>query len=111
MRQAGHRPGRKEQDTMKYGKDRAITYLREMREALGDKLINPTGFYYGRERHLQLAREIGAALPDFDASGQYEILHGSYSAIYVAACALKPLLSAAEWVQEMRRGMDRRIID
>ena len=95
----------------KYGKDRAAAFLREVRGALGDKLINPTGFYYGREKHLRLAREIGAALPDFDASGQCEILHGSYSAIYVAACALKPLLSAAEWAQELRRGMDRRIID
>lgn len=41
-------------------------------------------------------------LNDFNQQGQDEILHGSYSGIYVIGCHLKPLLDASEWITEMR---------
>ena len=64
--------------------------------------MNPNSVYYGREGHLRLAKECGIALRDFDTRGRREILSGSYSAIYVAGCNLKPILDAKEWITAMR---------
>lgn len=87
---------------MKAGIEEARTYLQNMRTAVGDKLINPNSIYYGKDGHLRLARECGYALNDFDKNGQDEILHGSYSHIYVIGMNLKPILDAGEWIKEMR---------
>ena len=86
---------------MKAGAKEANSYLRNMRNAIGDKLVHPDSIYSGIEGHKRLAREIGLALNDFDKKGQEEILHGSYSTIYVVGCNLKPILDAKEWTREM----------
>lgn len=86
---------------MKAGAKEANNYLRNMRNAIGDKLVHPDSIYSGVEGHKRLAREIGPALNDFDEKGQEEILHGSYSTIYVVGCNLKPILDAKEWTREI----------
>lgn len=83
--------------------DKAKDYIHNMRNAVGCHLINPDSVYFGKEGHLRFARECGYALNDFDKQGQEEILHGSYSGIYVIGCNLKPLLDASEWTKEMRK--------
>lgn len=90
-----------------YGVDKAKEYLHSMRNAVGTHLINPDSVYYGKEGHLRFARECGYALNDFNKQGQREILSGSYSAIYVIGCSLKPILNAKEWINEMERGASR----
>lgn len=87
---------------MTYDKDGALDYMRRMRGAVGTQLIEIDGTYAGRDGHLRLARECGVALADFDESGRNEILKGSYSAIYIIGCDLKPILDAGEWIKEMR---------
>jgi hypothetical protein len=84
------------------GINSAKDYMHNMRNALGCHLINPDSVYYGKEGHLRFARECGYDLNDFNQQGQDEILHGSYSGIYVIGCHLKPLLDASEWITEMR---------
>ena len=86
---------------MKAGITEAREYLSKMRNAIGDKLVHPDSIYSGVEGHKRLAREIGPALNDFDKEGQEEILHGSYSTIYVVGCNLKPILDAKEWTREI----------
>ncbi len=88
------------------GKDGANEYMRRMFRACGNKLI-ADGLYGNRDGHLRLAREIGAALPDFNDEGQKEILSSSYSVIYVRACLLRPILDAKEWVGAMQLGKQR----
>lgn len=90
-----------------YGKERAQDYMHRMRNAVGVHLINPDGFYYGREGHLRFARECGCALNDFNEEGKQEILHGSYSAVYVISCHMKPTLDAGEWISEMKTQIGR----
>lgn len=86
----------------KAGKVEALDYMYRMRNAVGTHLINPDDIYAGKEGHLRFARECGCALNDFNEEGQQEILHGSYSSIYVIGCNLKPILDAGEWISEMR---------
>lgn len=83
-------------------KSDAKEYMNSMRNAIGDKLVNPDSVYYGENGHRRFARECGYALNDFDKEGQNEILHGSYSCIYVIGCNLKPILNAKEWIQILR---------
>jgi len=84
-------------------KKAAQEYMNRMYQACGTKLIED-GIYGGRDGHLRLAREIGVALNDFDPAGQAEIRSGSYSAIYVRGCSLKPILDAKEWISAMLKG-------
>ena len=86
---------------MKAGIIEAREYLSKMRNAIGDKLVNLDSIYHGKDGNLRLARECGCALNDFNAEGQQEILHSSYSVIYVIGCNLKPILDAKEWTGEM----------
>lgn len=79
----------------------AKEYMNKMYNAIGDKLINPSSIYFGREGHVRLAREIGPALLDFSEKARKEIVHGSYSIIYVRCCNLKPILDAKEWQKIM----------
>ena len=79
----------------------AQKYMNEIYNAIGDKLINPSSIYFGRDGHIRLAREIGPALDDFQEKDQQEIVHGSYSYIYVRCCNLKPILDAKEWQKAM----------
>jgi hypothetical protein len=88
---------------MKKGVKEAVTYMQSMRGVIGSHLINPNSIYYGVCGHLRFARECGCALNDFDEEGQQEILHSSYSVIYVTGCNLKPLLNAKEWITEMSK--------
>lgn len=88
---------------MKLGITKAKEYLSNMRNAIGDHLINPNSIYYGKNGHLRLARECGYALNDFNAEGQQEILHSSYGSLYVIGCNLKPILDAKEWINEMSK--------
>ena len=88
-----------------YAETAAHKYMHAVSNAIGDKLINPDGIYYGREGHLRLARECGYALNDFQGKDRSDILHSSYSVIYVKGCNLKPLLSAKEWAEEMLKGV------
>lgn len=90
-----------------YSKNEAYEYMRNVRNALGTKLIEPEGIYAGREGHLRLARECGVALADFDEIGRNEILKGSYGSIYVIGCNLKPILNAGEWIDEMEKGAEQ----
>ncbi len=90
----------------KLGKDGANKYMREIWQACGTKLVTDS-LYGDRDGHLRLAREIGAALPDFNDEGQKAILMGSYSVIYVRACFLRPKLDAKEWIGAMRIGRQR----
>lgn len=76
----------------------AKEYMDNIRSAAGTKLIEAEGLYSGKNGHIRFAREVGYALNDFDEKGQREILHDSYSAIYVRACFLKPILNANEWI-------------
>lgn len=80
------------------GKEEAIAYMSKIQGAIGTKLIEKDGIYSGRSGHERFAREVGYTLNDFDEKGQEEILHGSYSCIYVAGCRLKPILDAKEWI-------------
>lgn len=86
-----------------FGKEKANDYMQRMRSAVGMRLLDPNGIYYGREGHLRLAREFGYGLNDFNEEGKQEILHGSYSSVYVIGCNLKPILDAKEWIEEMRK--------
>lgn len=86
-----------------FGKEKAIDYMQRMRSAVGTHLIDPSDMYYGRDGHLRFARECGYALNDFNEEGKQEILHGSYSSVYVIGCDLKPILDAKEWTEEMRK--------
>lgn len=76
----------------------AIRYMNAMRNAVGDKLVNPNSIYSGKTGHQRFARECGYALNDFDEAGREEIVHGSYSSIYVRCCNLRPILDAKEWI-------------
>ena len=81
-----------------FGVKEANKYMHDMRNAAQRHIIDPNGVYYGREGNLRFAREFGYALNDFNKQGQDEILHGSYSAVYVICCNLKPILDAKEWI-------------
>ena len=65
------------------------------------------GSYSGKDNHIKFAHETGYALNDFSEEAQNEILHSSYSIIYVRACNLRPLLNAKEWISEMLIGKNR----
>lgn len=83
----------------------AMDYMREMRNAIGTKLIDPDFWIYnGKEGHERFAREFGYALNDFSEKEQYDILQGSYSSVYVIACRLKPILNANEWIAQLKEG-------
>jgi len=84
--------------------EKANKYLTEMRSAVYGRLNT---IYEGKERHLQFARECGAALPDFDEQEQKEILSASYGSIYIIGCNLKPILDAKEWITEMQKGKEK----
>ena len=88
---------------MKAGVTEAREYLHNIKNAIGDHLINPDSAYYGKDGNLRLARECGYALNDFNTEGQQEILHSSYGMIYVIGCNLKPILDAKEWITEMSK--------
>ena len=91
-----------------FGVEEARDYMTRMYNAIGDKLINPHSIYSGRDGHERLAREFGYALNDFNEEGRQEILHGSYSAIYVRGCNLKPILDAKEWIRIMKQQIKER---
>lgn len=78
--------------------DKVQQYIYNMRLAALNHLLNPNSIYYGIEGHKRLAREIGYALNDFTEKERQEILHSSYSCIYVIGCNLKPILDAKEWI-------------
>ena len=82
----------------------AKEYLSGMQSAVKKNglLIKPDTIYSGIEGHRRLAREIGFALNDFSKKDQEEIIHSSYSTIYVIGCNLKPLLDAKEWISIMK---------
>jgi len=94
---------------LKLGITEAKEYLSNMRNAIGDHLINPNSIYYGKEGNLRLARECGYALNDFNTEGQQEILRASYGSIYVIGCNLKPILDAKEWIKEMSKQIKQTI--
>ena len=75
--------------------------MSKMRQAIcsNNHLLNPDSIYSGKEGHRRLAREVGYALNDFSEKEQKEILHSSYSSIYVIGCNLKPVLDAKEWIE------------
>ena len=82
----------------------ARDYLDRVHAAAGTKLIDGHPIYSGADGHRRLAREIGAALRDFTPAEQREVLTGSYSAVYVRACNLRPALDAGEWAAEIKKG-------
>lgn len=73
-------------------------YMDNIRNAAGTKLVESDGLYSGREGHIRFAHEVGYALNDFGVKEQDELLHSSYSNVYVRACFLKPILDAGEWI-------------
>lgn len=95
--------------------EKANNYMNNVKNALGNKLINPEGMYDGREGHLKLAREVGYALADFNDKEIKHITGSSYGNIYVIGCNLKPILDAKEWVMGLEEGhkkaMDYRSYD
>jgi hypothetical protein len=82
----------------------AHDYMSRILSAAGTKLIDGNPLYSGREGHLRLAREIGAALRDFSAKEQETIRSSSYSVIYVRSCYLQPILDARDWIAEIDKG-------
>ena len=85
---------------------KANNYIYEMKNAIGNKLIEP-GLYEGRDGHLKLAREIGYALTDFNDEEIKHIKGSSYGGIYVIGCNLKPILDAKEWIEGLTEGHKR----
>lgn len=85
----------------KRGITEAKAYLQQMHAAV-PYLHNPESPYFGRQGHLRLAQECGAAPNDFTEEAQHEILTCSYNMIYGTDCALCPLLDATEWIEEMQ---------
>jgi hypothetical protein len=82
----------------------ANDYMSQIYSATGTKLIDGHPLYSGIDGHIRLAHEIGAALPDFTPSEQQTILSASYSAVYVRACNLRPILDARGWIREIING-------
>ena len=91
-----------------FGIKEANEYMTKMRSVGGRHLNDPDSIYYGKDGHLRLVRECGYALNDFCETGQKEILSGSYGMIYVTGCNLKSILDAKEWIEEMKRGKERK---
>ena len=91
-----------------FGIKEANEYMTKMRSVVSRHLNDPDSIYYGKDGHLRLARECGYSLNDFNETGQREILSGSYGMIYVIGCNLKPILDAKEWIEEMKRGKERK---
>lgn len=83
--------------------EKAGMYMEKMYKVSGRHLLGD-GIYSGKEGHLRLAREMGVALNDFGPAGEKAILSGSYSVVYVRACALKPILDAKDWISELKKG-------
>lgn len=74
-------------------------YMDNIRNAAGIKLIEADSLYSGRDGHIRFAHEVGYALNDFNVKEREELLHSSYSNIYIRACFLKPILDAREWIE------------
>lgn len=83
---------------------KANDYMNNIKNALGNKLIEPDGMYEGKEGHLKLAKEVGYALADFNDKEIKHIIGSSYSSIYVIGCYLKPILDAKDWVAGLENG-------
>ena len=83
-------------------------YMDNIRNAAGTKLIESDGLYSGREGHIRFAHDVGCALNDFDAKEQEELLHSSYSNVYVRVCFLKPILDAVEWIGSLQSQIKHR---
>lgn len=62
--------------------------------------------YSGVEGAKRFARECGPAILDFGEYGEKNI-GSTYSAICVVAYMLKPPISAQEWFESLREGMER----
>lgn len=77
---------------------KAKDYMNSIRSVLETKLIDPNSVYAGKQGHERLARETGYALNGFSEKEQKEIIHSSYSTIYVNKCYLRPLLDVKEWI-------------
>lgn len=86
---------------------KAEEYMNNIRNAVGTKLIESECLYSGKDGHIRFAREVGYALNDFGKKEQDEILHGSYSTVYVRACFLKPILDAGEWIKILKSQIRR----
>lgn len=62
--------------------------------------------YSGVEGAKRFAKECGPAILDFGEYGEKNI-GSTYSAICVVAYMLKPPISAQEWFERLREGMER----
>lgn len=84
--------------------EKANNYLYEMRNAVGNKLVEPGWGYQEREGHLKFAREVGYALADFNEKEIKHIIGSSYGQIYVTGCNLNPILDAKDWIVGLNEG-------
>ena len=76
---------------------KADVYIKNIKNAIGSKLIQSDSIYTGKDGHLKFAKEIGYALADFNKEEVIYIENISYNKIYVTACNLKPLLDSKQW--------------
>ena len=83
---------------------KANDYMNNVKNAVGNKLVEPEGMYAGREGHLKLAKEVGYALADFNDKEIKHITGSSYGNTYVIGCNLKPILDAKEWIMGLEKG-------
>lgn len=83
---------------------RANDYMDNIKNAVGNKLVEPEGMYADKDGHLRLAREVGYALANFNSKETKHIKGSSYNNIYVIGCNLKPILDAKEWVMRLEEG-------
>ena len=80
-------------------------WMTKLRLAAMRHCLTKGGLYYGVEGAKRLARECGPALLDFE---DYEdLIDSTYSGICVTAYELRPPISEAVWLSELRRGMER----
>lgn len=88
---------------------RANDYMDNIKNAVGNKLVEPEGMYIGKDGHLRLAREVGYALADFNDKEVKHIKGSSYGNIYVIGCNLKPTLDAKDWIIGLEEGHKKAI--
>ena len=91
-----------------YNKQGFQDYMRSVREAAFRHTVED-GAYAGIEGCKRLARECGAAIPDFSdkAKDIWDMISSSYSGICVIAYHLKPPVDARDWISAMHEGVDR----
>ena len=78
-------------------------WMRAIAHGVGHLTVDG-GMYEGEEGAKRLARECGAALPNFGDAAE---ISATYSGICVIAYMLKPPIDAKTWRKEMEKGREK----